>query len=169
MLGTVKDKILVMVHQRVTCRSCKETPKKEAPLAQYAVAVDIGKCIGCQMCTMDCAAHHADPKDRPVVYPQAWDLLPEAKVSLDVNGPCLLTCPFALISMDKEGRAAQKCDTCVERLQEGIDPVCVQICPRGALSVKRIPESIAKVRKTTAGMMLRSREEKKRLFTLVSN
>jgi len=169
MLGMGKDRILVMDDEPMICRSRKEIPEEEGPLARYTVAVDMGKCIGCQMCTMDCAAHHADPKDGPIVYPHSWDLLPEAKVSLEVDGPCLLTCPFAWISMDKEGGAAQKCDTCVERFEEGIDPVCVQICPRGALSVKRIPESIAEVRKTTAGMMLRSREEKKRLFTLVNN
>jgi Fe-S-cluster-containing dehydrogenase component len=188
--------------------------EKEAPLAQYAVAVDIEKCIGCQMCMIDCAAHHADAKNGPVVYPQSWDLLPEARLYVDVEGPipvpllckhcenapcamvcpteaiqvdsefgfkvlnkdrcigcrsCLLTCPFGLISMDKEGRAAQKCDMCVERFHEGIDPVCVQVCPRGALAVKKIPESVAEVRKTTAEMMLKSHEERKRLFKLINN
>src|SRR5208337_4724772 len=34
--------------------------EKESPLAQYAIAVDIEKCIGCQMCMIDCAAHHAE-------------------------------------------------------------------------------------------------------------
>jgi Fe-S-cluster-containing dehydrogenase component len=161
-----KNKILVADDEPMTCKSCKEM---EAPLAQYTVAVDTGKCIGCQMCTMDCAAHHADPKDGPIVYPQSWDLLPEAKLYVDVEGPCLLTCPFAWISMDKEGRATQKCTTCMERFEEGTDPVCVQICPRGALSVKIIPEPIAEARKTTAEMTLKSREERKRLFTLINN
>ena len=59
MLGMEKNKTFVADDEPMTCRSCKEM---EAPLAQYTVAVDTGKCIGCQMCTMDCAAHHADPK-----------------------------------------------------------------------------------------------------------
>jgi Fe-S-cluster-containing dehydrogenase component len=45
---------------------------------------------------------------------------------------------------------------------EGIDPVCVQVCPRGALSLKGAPGSVAEV-------MPKNREEKKRLLTLVNN
>jgi carbon-monoxide dehydrogenase iron sulfur subunit len=163
---------------------------------------------------IDCAAHHADAKYGPVVYPRSWELLPEARLYVDVDGPipvpllckhcenapcaivcpteaiqvdgefgfkvlnkdrcigcrsCLLSCPFGLISMDKEGKAAQKCDMCVERFQEGIEPVCVQVCPRGALSVKKIPESVAEVRKSTVEQMLKSHEERKRLFKLIDN
>ena len=40
--------------------------------------------------------------------------------------------------------------------------------PRGALSVKKIPESVAEVRKTTAEQMLKSHEERKRLFKLIN-
>ncbi len=79
----------------------------------------------------------------------------------------MLTCPFGLISMDNEGRAAQKCDMCLERFEEGIDPVCVQVCPRGALSVKPVTGSMDDVRKKTAEQMLKSHEERKRLLTLI--
>jgi Fe-S-cluster-containing dehydrogenase component len=91
----------VVDDEPMTCKICKET---EAPLAQLTIAVDTGKCIGCHMCTIDCAAYHADPKDGPVVYPQSWDLLPEARLYADPDGPCLLTCPFAWISINKEER-----------------------------------------------------------------
>ncbi len=200
--------------QLITKETVLKALEKESPLAQYAIAVDIEKCIGCQMCMIDCAAHHADAKDRPIVYPQSWELLPEARLYVDLEGAlpvpllckhcenapcaavcptgaigvdaefgfkvlnkdkcigcrsCLLSCPFGLISMDRAGRAAQKCDLCVERFHEGIDPVCVQVCPRGALSVKQIPEAIGDTRKKTAEMMLKSHEERKRLFTLINN
>jgi len=185
---------------------------KELPHAEHMIDVDIEKCIGCEMCMIDCAAHHADPKDLPIVYPQSWDLLPEARLYVDLAGPlpvpllckhcenapcatvcpteavrvdektgfkildkercigcrsCLLICPFGLISMDRDGRAAQKCDMCIERFEAGIEPVCVQICPRGALSVKAVPESADGARRKTAEQMLKGHEERKRLLTLV--
>jgi Fe-S-cluster-containing dehydrogenase component len=137
MLNTTREKNPAAEDERMICATCKEgivlkALEKESPLAQYAIAKDREKCIGCQMCMIDCAAHHTDAKHTPVVYPQAWDLLPEARL------------------FGEEGGAAQKCDMCAERLQAGIDPVCVQICPRGALSVK-LPD------------------ERKRLFKLISN
>ena len=156
---------------------------KGLPHAEYMIDADIEKCIGCQMCMVDCAAHHADEQDLPISYPKAWGLLSESRLFVDLDGAlpvpllckhcenapcatvcptgairidekygfkvldkekcigcrsCMLTCPFGLISMDNEGRAAQKCDMCLERFEEGIDPVCVQVCPRSALSVKPV-------------------------------
>ncbi len=156
MLGTEKNKVFAADYEPMVCESCTEIPEKEAPLARYAVALNMGKCIGCRMCMIDCAAHHAEAKDGPIVYPRSWDLLPKAGLAVDVDGPCLATCPFALMPADKEGRAAQKCERCAERLEEGTDPVCVQVCPRGALSLKEVPGSVA------------SREEKRRLLTLIN-
>ena len=187
--------------------------EKEAPRAEYMIDADIEKCIGCQMCMVDCAAHHASANDLPIAYPKAWELLPESRLYVDLEGPlpvpllckhcenapcatvcptgaievdktlgfkvlnkekcigchsCVLTCPFGLIAMDRQGRAAQKCDMCIERFESGIEPVCVQVCPRGALSVKPVPEAADGARKKTAEQMLKSHEERKRLLTLVT-
>ena len=185
--------------------------QKEAPRVEYTIAVEIEKCIGCQMCMMDCAAHHADKKDLPIAYPQAWKLLSESRLFVDLDGPqavpllckhcenapcatvcptgaiqvdaqhgfkivnkercigcrsCLLTCPFGLISMDREGRVAQKCDMCVERFQAGIEPVCVQVCPRNALSLKPIEEAVTEVRKRSTEQLRKSSEERKPILKL---
>ena len=198
--------------QVIDKESVSKVLETEWPRALYTIDADIEKCIGCQMCMVDCAAHHADEKDLPIAYPKAWDLLPESRLFVDLDGAlpvpllckhcenapcatvcptgairidekygfkvldkekcigcrsCLLTCPFGLISMDNEGRAAQKCDMCLERFEEGIEPVCVQICPRGALSVKPVTGSMDGARKKTAEQMLKSHEERKRLLTLI--
>jgi Fe-S-cluster-containing dehydrogenase component/FixJ family two-component response regulator len=193
----------------------KETVMKaleqEGPQAQYTMAVDIDKCIGCQMCMVDCAAHHAETRE-PISYPQAWKLLSESRLFVDLEGPvpvpllckqcenapcatvcpteaiqvdkdygfkvldkdrcigcksCLLVCPFGLISMDAHGRAAQKCDMCMERLERGYDPVCVQVCPRNALSLQKIPEAVTDARKRAVEQMLRSNEERKQILKLI--
>ena len=140
---------------------------KGLPHAEYMIDADIEKCIGCQMCMVDCAAHHADEQDLPISYPKAWEpasrveafrrprralpvpllckhcenapcatVCPTGAIRVDENTAsrsldkekcigcrsCMLTCPFGLISMDSEGRAAQKCDMCLERFEAGIEP-----------------------------------------------
>ncbi len=187
--------------------------RQEQPRVQYSIAVDVEKCIGCQMCMMDCAAHHADEKDLPIAYPRSWELLPESRLYVDLDGPhgvpllckhcenapcaavcptgairvdeeygfkvmnknrcigcrsCLLSCPFGLISMDRAGKAAQKCDMCIERFREGIEPVCVQVCPRGALTLKVIEEAVTGARNKAREQLLKDQGEKKPILKLTN-
>ena len=101
--------------------------EKATPRANYVMEVDTEKCMGCRMCMVDCAAHNAGPNYLPVAYPKAWELLPEAGLFADVVLPAGV-----------KGTTTPKCETCLKGLEEGIDPVCVQICPSGALSVKAV-------------------------------
>jgi Fe-S-cluster-containing dehydrogenase component len=98
---------------------------KAAPRARYAIEIDAEKCMGCRMCMVDCAAHNAEPKDLPVAYPKAWALLPEPELFADI-----------VLPMGRLETVAHKCEACLEAFEEGLEPVCVQICPNGALSVK---------------------------------
>ncbi len=57
---------------------------------------------------------------------------------------CILVCPFGVIGMNREGKAAVKCDLCFERIEAGKEPACVEACPTGALSFVKIEEVIKK-------------------------
>ena len=46
---------------------------------------------------------------------------------------CLLTCPFGVISLDKQSKAILKCDLCQERASQKQLPACAESCPTGAL------------------------------------
>ncbi len=187
--------------------------KREQPRVEYSIAVDVEKCIGCQMCMMDCAAHHAEEKDLPIAYPRSWEILPDSRLYVDLDGPhgvpllckhcenapcatvcptgairvdeeygfkvmnknrcigcrsCILTCPFGLISMDRAGKAAQKCDMCIDRFRDGIEPVCVQVCPRGALSLKEIEETITDARGRAKEELVKGREAGKPVLKLTN-
>lgn len=46
---------------------------------------------------------------------------------------CAMACPFGAPSFDATGKM-QKCDGCVERIRNGMEPACVRNCPTNALS-----------------------------------
>jgi len=46
---------------------------------------------------------------------------------------CIEACPFGAPQFIPEENIVQKCDLCVERIDQGLLPACVQVCPTGAL------------------------------------
>ena len=46
-------------------------------------------------------------------------------------GVCANVCPYGAIYIDHEDKA-DACDLCVDRLDAGLEPVCVEMCPAGA-------------------------------------
>jgi Fe-S-cluster-containing dehydrogenase component len=48
---------------------------------------------------------------------------------------CVMACPFGMIVWDEAKGIATKCDMCLERLDEGNAPACVDGCPTGSLTV----------------------------------
>ncbi len=53
---------------------------------------------------------------------------------------CIVACPFGVICLSDEGRAALKCDRCIDRQKDGRLPACVEACPTGALQFLSIDE-----------------------------
>ncbi len=46
---------------------------------------------------------------------------------------CIEACPLGVMQFDSEKGVAQKCDLCVERIDRGLEPACVAICPSHCL------------------------------------
>jgi len=86
-----------------------------------SVTVDTEKCIGCEMCMMECAAHDAAVKDLPIVYPQSWKLISESRLIVEpgIHHP-------------------------VRRLCENCEHApCVDICPNGAIRVVELRSGVS--------------------------
>ncbi len=61
------------------------------------------------------------------------------EVVLDKNlcvgcGACVKVCPWGIPRWDPLTGTMSKCDFCVERLEQGLEPACVTRCPTGALT-----------------------------------
>ena len=50
---------------------------------------------------------------------------------------CALACPFGVPRFDREGKM-QKCNLCAERVEAGLQPACVKVCPVQALRFEPI-------------------------------
>lgn len=46
---------------------------------------------------------------------------------------CVVVCPWGIPQLSKDKKVIIKCDLCLERLQNGEEPACVEACPTGAL------------------------------------
>jgi len=60
---------------------------------------------------------------------------------------CIFICPFGVIEMSRDGKAAVKCDLCAERTAAGRDPACVAACPTGALRFVELDEELKRRRR----------------------
>lgn len=57
---------------------------------------------------------------------------------------CAMRCPYGAPQYDKEKKVMSKCDGCLDRLQQGLNPVCVDSCPQRAIEFGDINELRAK-------------------------
>jgi Fe-S-cluster-containing dehydrogenase component len=44
-------------------------------------------------------------------------------------GLCVEACSYGAMQIDETKRTARKCDLCAERLDKGLQPACVTVCP----------------------------------------
>lgn len=47
---------------------------------------------------------------------------------------CLYACPYKALSLDPSRKVAVKCDFCIKRLEKGLKPSCVLVCPTKAIT-----------------------------------
>jgi Fe-S-cluster-containing dehydrogenase component/formate-dependent nitrite reductase membrane component NrfD len=138
----------------IGCHACTTACKSEneVPLSvtrTYVKSVDVGvfpqarrafavtRCNQCE--TAPCAT--ACPT-------QAMYVRPDGIVDFDKSicigcKACMAACPYDAIFINPEDHSAEKCNFCAHRLDVGLEPACVVVCPVEALLVGdlRDPES----------------------------
>ena len=58
---------------------------------------------------------------------------------------CIAACPYDAIFSNPEDNSAEKCNLCAHRLDVGLEPACVTVCPTGAILVGDLNDPESKV------------------------
>ena len=53
---------------------------------------------------------------------------------------CVVACPYNAPVLDSKARKMTKCDGCLDRLEKGLMPICVEACPQRAIEFGDIEE-----------------------------
>ena len=71
---------------------------------------------------------------------------------------CVQACPFGAITMSSQGKGILKCDLCIQRLAQGLEPACVSSCPTHALVFEEERKSTGDKRKLAAQRLAAAQE-----------
>ena len=63
---------------------------------------------------------------------------------------CIAACPYDAIYIDPESHSAEKCNFCTHRIDVGLAPPCVTVCPTGAIIVGDLNDPASQVAKLVA-------------------
>lgn len=74
----------------------------------------------------------------------------------DNSKDCIAACPYGAIHTDPVAQVADKCDWCSHRLEIGMQPACVEVCPAEVFSFGDLsdPNSPVSRRNASAGAQL---------------
>lgn len=58
---------------------------------------------------------------------------------------CIAACPYDAIFLNPEDHSAEKCNFCAHRIDQGLEPACVVVCPTEAILVGDLNDPTSKV------------------------
>jgi Fe-S-cluster-containing dehydrogenase component/formate-dependent nitrite reductase membrane component NrfD len=152
--STVKWGKVIDQEKCIGCHACSTACKSEneVPLGinrTYVKAVEVGiypevnrhfQVDRCNQCE--------DAPCVPVCPVTAMFQRPDGIVDFDTDicigcKACIAACPYDAIDISPESHSAEKCNFCAHRIDQGLEPACVVICPEEAIIVGDLndPES----------------------------
>ena len=150
----------VVDHTRcIGCHACSTACKSEnqVPLGvhrTYVKYVDVGRfpqarrafqVTRCNQC--------AEPPCVEACPTAAMHQRPDGIVDFDKRvcigcKACIAACPYDAIFINPEDSSAEKCNFCAHRLDVGLEPACVVVCPTEALLVGDLNDGTSRVSET---------------------
>ena len=70
---------------------------------------------------------------------------------------CMQACPYDALYIDPDDHTAQKCNYCVHRVEVGLEPACVVVCPEEAIVAGDIDDPSTKIARMVATEQLQQR------------
>lgn len=130
----------------IGCHACSTACKSEngVPLGvhrTYVKAVEVGtfpaarrafqvtRCNQCEAapCTVACPTR--------AMYRRPDGIVDFDKASCIGCKACIAACPYDAIFINPDDHSAEKCNLCSHRLDAGLEPACVTVCPTSAILV----------------------------------
>jgi len=93
--------------------------------------------LSCQNCT-DAPCRVVCPRNAILRNPrnEIVDVIKDACIGCH---SCAMVCPFGAPQFSSEGKMS-KCDFCIDRVEQGMEPACVHTCTTGALGFGSMKE-----------------------------
>ncbi|RAI43208.1 sulfate reduction electron transfer complex DsrMKJOP subunit DsrO [Rhodoplanes roseus] len=152
----------------VSAGSARAAPAAAAPSAaladagphRFAMVVDVGKCIGCQACTVSCIFENAVPEDSFRTIVSTYEVVEDGRAGMAMlprlcnhcaDAPCIPVCPVGATFQQPNGTVVVDADRCVGCAY------CVQACPYDARFVNHLTQTADKctfcAHRVTAGLL----------------
>ena len=74
---------------------------------------------------------------------------------------CLAACPYDAIFINPDDHSAEKCNMCAHRIDMGLEPACVTVCPTEAIMVGDLNDPAAPVTRAITGEAVQVRRPEK--------
>ncbi len=75
---------------------------------------------------------------------------------------CIAACPYDAIFINPEDQAAEKCNFCAHRIDSGLEPACVVVCPTESILIGDLNDPQSKVAQIVAGEAVAVRRPEKK-------
>ena len=138
----------------IGCHACSTACKSEnaVPLGvnrTYVKYVDIGQFPAARRAFQVTRCNQCDHPPCVTACPtSAMYRRPDGIVDFDKNicigcKACIAACPYDAIFINPDDHSAEKCNFCAHRLEVGLEPACVVVCPTEAILIGNLrdPES----------------------------
>ncbi len=147
----------VIDHERcIGCHACTTACKSEneVPLGvtrTYVKYVDVGTFPQARRAFQVTRCNQCDDAPCTTACPtSAMYRRPDGIVDFDKSicigcKACIAACPYDAIFINPEDQAAEKCNFCAHRLDLGLEPACVVVCPTEAILVGDLNDPSSKV------------------------
>lgn len=74
---------------------------------------------------------------------------------------CMAACPYDAIYIDPESHSAEKCNFCAHRIDQGLEPACVSVCPEQAIVIGDLNDPMSAVSERIARQKVDVRKPEK--------
>lgn len=142
----------------IGCHACSTACKSEngVPLGvnrTYVKAVEVGSFPAVRRAYQVTRCNQCDDAPCTTACPtRAMFRRPDGIVDFDKSicigcKACIAACPYDAIFINPEDNSAEKCNMCSHRIDAGLEPACVTVCPTSAILVGDLDDPTSAVAK----------------------